>query len=149
MKNRLAAALLVIDAQNGVVADAHDRDRVIATITELVNDAPAEQVPIFWVQHSSDELPAGSDTWQYVPELVRRETEPLIHKRYGDSFRGHEPGVRTRGASIGQLFVTGAQTDACTRSTLHGAFTRGFATVLVSDVHTTDDLSGLRRDALS
>jgi hypothetical protein len=39
------------------------------------------------------------------------------------------------------LVVTGAQTDACVRSTLHGAFTRGYDAVLVSDAHTTEDLS--------
>jgi len=39
------------------------------------------------------------------------------------------------------LVVTGAQTDACIRATLHGAFVRGYDTVLVSDAHTTEDFS--------
>ena len=39
------------------------------------------------------------------------------------------------------MIVTGAQTDACIRSTIHGAFARGYDTLLVSDAHTTDDLS--------
>ena len=43
--------------------------------------------------------------------------------------------------AVGRLVVTGAQTDACIRSTLHGAFTRGYDTVLVGDAHTTEDLS--------
>jgi hypothetical protein len=38
-----------------------------------------------------------------------------------------------------RLIVSGAQTDACIRSTLHGALTRGYDTVLVSDAHTTED----------
>ena len=37
--------------------------------------------------------------------------------------------------------VAGAQTDACIRSTLHGAFTRGYDATLVSDAHTTEDQS--------
>ena len=37
--------------------------------------------------------------------------------------------------------VTGAQTDACIRATLHGAFVRGYDTVLVGDAHTTEDLT--------
>ena len=41
-----------------------------------------------WVQHSDDGLPAGSADWQYVPELDRRESEPVVHKTYGDSFEG-------------------------------------------------------------
>ena len=43
---------------------------------------------------------------------------------------------------VGRVVVTGAQTDACIRATIHGAFTRGYDTVLVNDAHTTDDLSG-------
>jgi len=37
--------------------------------------------------------------------------------------------------------VAGAQTDMCIRSTLHGAITRGYDATLVSDAHTTEDLS--------
>jgi hypothetical protein len=37
--------------------------------------------------------------------------------------------------------VTGAQTDACIRSTIHGALTRGYDVTLVGDAHTTEDLS--------
>ncbi|WNG86640.1 isochorismatase family protein [Mycobacterium sp. ITM-2016-00317] len=35
--------------------------------------------------------------------------------------------------------VTGAETDACVRSTLHGAFTRGYDVTLVRDAHTAGD----------
>jgi hypothetical protein len=42
---------------------------------------------------------------------------------------------------VGRIVVTGAETDACVRSTLHGAFTRGYDTVLVGDAHTTEDHS--------
>jgi len=43
------------------------------------------------------------------------------------------------GLGVGRLVVVGAQTDACVRSTLHGAFARGYDTTLVSDAHTTED----------
>ena len=36
--------------------------------------------------------------------------------------------------------MTGAQTDACIRSMLHGALVRGYDTTLVEDAHTTEDL---------
>jgi len=35
--------------------------------------------------------------------------------------------------------ISGAQTDACIRSTLHGALARGYNATLVLDAHTTDD----------
>jgi nicotinamidase-related amidase len=42
---------------------------------------------------------------------------------------------------VGRLVVVGAQTDMCVRSTLHGAFVRGYDATLVSDAHTTEDLT--------
>jgi hypothetical protein len=39
------------------------------------------------------------------------------------------------------LLVSGAQTDDCIRSTLHGAIVRGYDATLVSDADTTDDSS--------
>ena len=44
-------------------------------------------------------------------------------------------------AKVGHLVVVGAQTDACIRSTIHGAFTRGYDVTLVSDAHTTEDMT--------
>jgi len=76
-----------------------------------------------------------------VPELQRRESEPLIHKQYGDSFEDTDLEPVLAANHVGRLFVAGAQTDACVRSTLHGAFTRGYDTTLVADAHTTEDLS--------
>jgi len=84
--DRPNTALIVIDVQNGVVADAHQRDAVVANIGTLVDKARAEGVPVVWVQHSDDDLVRGSDEWQYVPELSLLGSEPLIHKTFGDSF---------------------------------------------------------------
>jgi nicotinamidase-related amidase len=141
LDNRPNAALLVIDVQNGVVAEAHDRDTIVGNIAQLVEKARAAGVETVWVQHSDDGLPQGSEQWQYVPELVRKDGEPLVHKRYGDSFEDTELESILAERGVGRLFVSGAQTDACIRSTLHGAFTRGYDATLVSDAHTTEDLT--------
>jgi nicotinamidase-related amidase len=141
LPDRPNAALLVIDVQNGVVADTHNRDGVIANINTVVDKARAEDAPVIWVQHSDDHLPRGSESWQYVPELVRRDSEPLVHKTYGDSFEGTDLEALLAERGVGRLIVTGAQTDACVRATLHGAFVRGYDVTLVGDAHTTEDLS--------
>lgn len=139
--DRPNTALLVIDVQNGVVANAHNRDGVIKNINTLVDKARSEDVPVVWVQHCDDDLPQGSEPWEYVPELVRRASEPLVHKNYGDSFEATELEGLLAQRGVGRLVVTGAQTDACIRSTLHGAFVRGYDVILVGDAHTTEDLS--------
>jgi len=141
LAGRPIPALLVVDVQNGVVGSAHDRDTVVATIARLVDSARAADVDVVWVQHNSDELPRDSEAWQYVPELVRRDSEPLVQKAYGDAFEETDLEAVLGGRGIGRLFVAGAQTDGCIRSTLHGAITRGYDAVLVGDAHTTEDLS--------
>ncbi len=140
LKNRPRTALLVVDVQNGVVGNAYERDRVIANIQILVGKARAEDVPVLWVQHSSDELPKGSGVWEYVPELERLETEPTVHKTYGDSFEDTDLEDLLAEREVGRLVVAGAQTDACIRSTLHGALVRGYDATLVADAHTTEDM---------
>jgi len=141
LNDRPNTALLVIDVQNGVVDGAHERDKVVGTIAGVVNRAREADVPVVWVQHTSDQLPTGSPQWEYVPELQRSEAEPLVHKRYGDSFEDTDLESVLASLGVGKVIVTGAQTDACIRSTLHGALTRGYDTLLVSDAHTTEDLS--------
>ena len=141
LSDRPNTALLVVDVQNDVVDGAHNRDAVVANIATLVEKARAENVPIVWVQHSSDAMPPDSDGWQYVPELVLSDDEPVVHKRYPDSFEETDLETVLAGAKIGRLVVTGAQTDECIRSTLHGAIVRGYDAILVADAHTTEDLS--------
>jgi nicotinamidase-related amidase len=142
LPDRTSTALLVIDMQNGLVAGTPRRDDVIANINALVGKARAQDIPVIWVQHSDDEdLLPGSDNWQYVPELARDDGEPLVHKRYLDSFEATELEELLAQRGVGHLVVTGAQTDGCIRSTLHGAFTRGYDVTLVADAHTTEDLS--------
>jgi nicotinamidase-related amidase len=133
--------LLVIDVQNGVVSNAHDRAGVIANINTLVDKARNEEVPVIWVQHSSEELPIDSEPWQYVAELERIESEPLVPKLYGDSFEDTNLEALLAERGVGRIVITGAQTDACIRSTMHGGFTRGYDVTLVADAHTTEDLS--------
>lgn len=141
LENRPNTALLVIDVQTAVVADGHDRDAVIANITALVDKARREEVPVVWIQHNDDNLVHGSPEWQLAPEMGRAEHEALVDKNYGDSFEGTTLESVLAGLEVGRLFVVGAQTDQCVRSTIHGAFTRGYDTILVEDAHTTGDLS--------
>lgn len=139
--DRPRTALLVIDVQQGVVDGAYERDAVVANVSSLIDRARAEAVPVVWVQHSDDEMTVGSPAWAYVPELVRDESEAIVHKIYGDAFESTDLEQVLADGGIGRLVVTGAQTDACIRSTIHGAFTRGYDVTLVADAHTTEDQS--------
>jgi len=142
LTDRPRTALLVVDVQNGVVAGTHNRDAVITNINTLVDKARAEGVPVVWVQHSGEGLARDSDEWQLVPELADRVApEPLVHKQYADAFEETDLEDVLAGQRVGRVVLTGAQTDECIRSTLHGAIVRGYDATLVGDAHTTEDLA--------
>jgi nicotinamidase-related amidase len=141
LEDRPATAVIVVDVQVGVVGEAFNRDAVIGNISTLIDKARDAGVPVVWVQHSDDELVKDSDAWQLTPELTRLDSEPLVHKQHGDSFEGTDLEQVLAGAGVGALVVAGAETDACIRSTIHGAFTRGYDVTLVGDAHTMNDMS--------
>lgn len=137
--NRPNTALIVVDMQKDVVSRALRRDSVIANITSLVETARAKGIPVVWVQQTGDGLEKDTDGWQIVPGLSPLASEPVIYKLYGDSFEDTNLEAVLADLAVGHLIVTGAQTDQCVRSTIHGAFTRGYDTTLVGDAHTTED----------
>ena len=98
---------------------------------------------MIWVQHNSDESSSGAArSGSTSPELERADVGAAGPQALRRRLRGHATS-RTQLAArgVGRLVVAGAQTDACVRSTLHGAFTRGYDAILVGDAHTTEDLS--------
>jgi len=139
LENRPATALLVVDMQIGVIASAHARALVVANVGILVEKARRDRIAVIWVQHFDEQLTKGSDEWRIVPELSPHDSEPVVEKTYGDAFEDTHLANVLLTLRVGRLFVVGAETDACIRSTLHGALVRGYDVTLVSDAHTTKD----------
>lgn len=137
--DRPNAALLVIDLQHAVVANAWRRAEVLGVVHTLVERARAARMPVLWVRHVDDELPAGSEAARIVSELSPAHGEAMIEKQYRDAFENTALEQALSALAVGKLVVTGAQTDMCIRSTLHGAIVRGYDAVLVADAHTTVD----------
>lgn len=141
LENRPNTALLVIDVQQGVMDRSINGPQVIDNINTLASKARAANAPVIWIQHESSGLPRNSAVWQLADGLQDLEDEPHIDKRYGDAFEETELELVLRDLGVGHLVVAGAQTDACVRSTLHGAIVRGYDVLLVSDAHTTEDMT--------
>src|SRR3954454_1991301 len=142
LENRPNTALVVVDLQNGVVEGTHERDAVVANVGRLVEQARRGQVPVVWVQHDDDEhLPRGSEPWGIVPEVDPGDAEARVEKRYPDAFEDSRLEAVLSDLGVGGLVGAGAQADECIRGTLHGAVARGYDATLVSDAHTTEDLT--------
>jgi len=137
LADRPNTALIVIDLQVGVVANAYRRNEVLKTVHALIERARQANAAIVWVV--DDGLKVGSADWQIVPELSPSGREPVVRKTYRDAFDGTELEQVLATLGVGKLIVVGAQTDMCIRSTLHGAIVRGYDASLVSDAHTTED----------
>lgn len=141
LKDRPNTALLVVDVQQGVMDASIRAEAVIGQINTLVDKARSADVPVIWIQHESAELPLESSQWQLASGLNARDDEAHVGKQYGDSFEATTLESVLSGFGVGHLVVAGAQTDACVRSTLHGAIVRGYDVLLVSDAHTTEDMT--------
>ena len=132
--------LLVVDVQKGVVTSAHDRDKVIANIREVLRKAREKNVPIVWVQHSDDELEHGSDAWEIVPELTIENGEYSIDKRHNSAFEDTDLEKVLGSLGATRIVLVGAATNWCVRATAYGALDRGYDVSLVSDAHTTGSI---------
>ncbi len=139
--DRNKKALLVIDVQNGVVEYSWKRDTTISKIAALVDKARESNTEVIWVQHSEDDMPIDSLSWQIVPELKPASGEKIIHKLWRSSFEETELEDVLEELKIEHLVISGAQTNYCVRHTIHAAIERGLDVTLVEDAHTTMDES--------
>lgn len=136
--DRPNAALLIIDVQNGVVAEAFKRDEVVANINTVLREARAAGVPVVWVQHSEEEMPIGSEAWQIVNELEPADGEARVEKLYRSSFVETNLEQVLADLGVSHLYLTGAETNNCMRHTMHTALDRGYDITLIADAHTTN-----------
>lgn len=135
----VSKALLVIDVQIDVVAGNWHRDEKVANIAALVAAAREKRIPVVWIRHSSPVLELGSPGWEIVPELQPAVGEPIVEKRYGDSFEDTDLKQVLDELKATELFLCGANTIACVISTCYGAFVRGYNTTLIGDAHLAGD----------
>jgi nicotinamidase-related amidase len=135
-------ALVVIDVQNGVVADGWDTDGVISRIATLVEAAREGGTPVVYIQHETpgfDDLEVGSDAWRIHEMIGPAAGDAVVAKRHADAFIETTLEDTLADLGVGHLLLTGAQSDACVRSTSYGALRAGYDITLVSDAHTTSD----------
>jgi nicotinamidase-related amidase len=142
--------LLVVDVQAGVMQGVWDAPRIIRNISNAVEKARDQGVPVIWVQHSDNELVYDSPDWQLVPELSPAEGEIQIHKRFNSPFE--ETSLEETLAQLGatHIVLVGAATNWCIRATVYAALDRGYDLTLIEDAHTTGTIGfedGIRIEA--
>jgi len=123
--------------QEGVIGGLFDADGVLARTAALIERAREGGVPVVWVQ--DDRVDLGTPAWELAAPLKRLDDEPLVRKRFRDSFAGEGLPEVLRRLGATRLVIAGAQSDYCVRTTTQRAAAEGYDVVLVSDAHTTED----------
>lgn len=129
--------VLVIDVQNAVVEDGYDSQAVVERIGKVVDAARTGGTPVVYVQHEDEWMTPGTEGWHIRAEVAPVVGEPIVAKRYPDSFVETSLAGTLEALGAGHLIITGAQSDACIRATSHRALIEGYDVTLVSDAHTT------------
>lgn len=135
------SALLVVDVQVGVVAEAGDVSGQIERIALAVRKARDARVPVVWVQHDDEELPKGSAEWQWVPALVPQPDDVRVYKNFNSSFEKTTLESELAARGVSHIVLCGAVTNWCIRATAYGALERGYDLSLIGDAHIAKTMS--------
>lgn len=133
-------AVLVVDMQNAVVAEAHEGDALVARVAGIIDRARDEGVPVVYVRHQEADYPpmnAGADGWQIRPEIAPHSGETIVDKCFNDAFAQTDLADRLADIGANRLVVMGCATDACISATVFRAMTDGYDVTLVADGHGT------------
>lgn len=146
-------ALLIIDMQVGPfrLSQRFDRDGVVKRINTLADHFRSTGRMVIFVQHDGTRenyLFPGSEDWQILPELQRREGDYYLEKTANDSFYRTDLDNLLRSRKITEVYITGCATDFCVNATVHSALVRDFDVMIVKDCHTTADRPGQKAEQL-
>jgi len=134
------AVLMIVDVQVGVMSQLWESPRIIENLREAVEKARNAGIPVIWVQHEAEHLPAGSDPWKIVPELVPGDGEAIIAKEYNSAFEETPLESELEKVAATRIVLGGAASNWCIRATAYGALARGYDLTLLADAHTTHSM---------
>lgn len=141
------SVLVVVDVQN-IMFETPDMplfegDRVLMTIKSLIDKARAANVPVVYIQHTTEgigsEFEKDSHNWQIHPDIAPREEDVTSLKYSYDAFFDTGLNAKLKGLSAEKLIFCGLQTEICVDTTVRSALAHGYKSVLVGDAHSSYD----------
>ncbi|WP_026404971.1 cysteine hydrolase family protein [Actinomadura rifamycini] len=144
-----SGTLVLIDFQNtyrtGVMA-LPDADRALAAASRLLERARAAGIPVVHVVHDGGEgspYDVRAESGRVAPPVAPRDGEPVVVKRFPDSF--HQTGLQDVLRRLGagpDLILAGFMTHMCVQSTAQGAFYLGYRPTVVAEACASRPLAG-------
>ncbi len=106
----------------------------------MLEEARASGVPVVHVQHcagSGEAFAEGTPGWLIAPPLRPAAGERVVQKRARNAFEGTDLQALLQELGVGQLVITGIQSEGCVTATCRGALELGYAVRLAQDGHST------------
>ena len=117
-------ALMIIDLQKAFYDDGSKQS--MDSACEYINATLAlfrkAKLPVFWVQHISEEdsVIPGTDGFEFIPLLQPEEGEYRVHKKYGNSFNKTDCIEIMNEKNVDTVLITGYCAEYCVLSTYRG-----------------------------
>ena len=151
----MADALLIIDMQTGLYDGPQKpfaRERVLATINQLIHRARNANAPIFVARHTGPEgspIAAGSPLWQLWHGLdVDESRDHLFNKTRPSCFLRTDLAQQLNAAQVNELVIVGMKTQFCIDTTCRVAVELGYSVILPEDGHTCMDTPAIKAQAI-
>lgn len=132
---RNAAALLIVDAQEGPTASLPEGAALVGVIAGVVARARLAGVPVIWLRRTDADLRPGEHDWQLSDQLSSEPGELLIDHAWDDGFIETDLADALGGFDVGQLWLAGLGSETGVLQTYLGALHRGFDVTLIEDAH--------------
>ncbi len=141
------SALILIDCQNTYrkgVMQLEGVEEALQHASRMLERARIAGIPIFHIQHDAGvgspyDLTAANG--QIADVVAPADGEPVIVKRFPDSFSSTDLHERLQAAACSDLILTGFMSHMCVSSTARGGFDRGYAVSVVENATATRTLS--------
>ena len=142
------STLVMIDCQNTYTRGVMELDGVQAALDEaatLLDRARTAGIPIIHIQHSDGPgslYDIDAESGAIVDRVAPREDEPVVVKKYPNSFVQTDLDDRLKAEGASNLVLAGFMTHMCVNSTARGAFNLGYAPTVVAAATATRTLPG-------
>ena len=146
MQNRNAEmdVLLIVDMQRGLLEGdvKYDLSNVIERINALSAEVRFRNGKVVWIRHCGTvgtSFVPGTESWEFLTDLVTDENDIIVEKSFNDSFAGTNLKDTLEALQPTRLMICGWATDFCVDSTVRSAVSNRFPVTIISDAHTLAD----------
>ncbi|WP_370676756.1 isochorismatase family protein [Pleomorphomonas sp. PLEO] len=139
----MTRALVIIDVQANlfVAPRAFRIGEIAALLDRKATEARAAGVPVIFIQHEEAgcEWERGTPGWEFHPSLAPRHGDTVVAKSFCDGFRNTDFAATLDRLGVDSIVVGGYASDFCVDTTVRAAASRGLATTVIANGHTTSD----------